>query len=152
MEHTACINALNDLIKIHNDRITGYQKAIDDLKDGYDEDLKTLFSNMISESNSYKKELEELVLEYGGSTAEGTTTAGKLYRFWTDVKAIFTGNDRETVLKNCEAGEDAAQEAYRMALDDEDVMPRTKELIQRQQMGLRVSHDEIRALRNEVAG
>jgi len=34
---------LNDLIEINNDRIKGYEKAIEELKDG-DQDLKTLFS------------------------------------------------------------------------------------------------------------
>ncbi|MCH5690337.1 PA2169 family four-helix-bundle protein [Niabella sp. W65] len=65
MEHKACIDALNDLIQINNDRIVGYQKGIDELKDGQDADLKSLFNNMISESTAYKKELEDLVIEYG---------------------------------------------------------------------------------------
>ncbi len=151
MEHKACIDALNDLIQINNDRIVGYQKGIDELKDGQDTDLKSLFGNMISESTSYKKDLEDLVLEYGGSPADGTTTSGKLYRAWMDVKAVFTGGDRETVLNNCEAGEDAAQKAYQMALDDEAVMPRTKELIRQQKLALKASHDQIRSLRDAVA-
>ncbi|MCH5690336.1 PA2169 family four-helix-bundle protein [Niabella sp. W65] len=67
-----------------------------------------------------------------------------------DVKAVFTGGDRETVLNNCEAGEDAAQKAYQMALDDEEVMPRTKELIRRQKSALKASHDQIRSLRDAV--
>ena len=150
MENKACIDALNDLIQINNDRIVGYQKGIDELKDGQDADLKSLFSNMISESTVYKKELEDLVIEYGGSPADGTTNSGKLYRAWMDVKAVFTGGDRETVLNNCETGEDAAQKAYQMALDDEDVMPRTRELIRRQKSALKASHDQIRSRRDAV--
>ncbi|WP_114790163.1 PA2169 family four-helix-bundle protein [Niabella yanshanensis] len=148
MEHKACIDALNDLIQINNDRIVGYQKGIDELKDGQDADLKSLFGSMISESTSYKKDLEDLVVEYGGSPTDGTTVSGKLYRAWMDVKAVFTGGDRETVLNNCEAGEDAAQKAYQMALDDEAVMPRTKELIRQQKSALKASHDQIRSLRD----
>lgn len=151
MEHKACIEALNDLIQINNDRIAGYQKAIDELKEDRDNDLKSLFVSMIDESILNKKELESLVTEYGGTPDEGTTTSGKLYRAWMDVKAVFTGGDRETVLNNCEAGEDAAQKAYQMALDDEDVMPRTKELIRKQKSALRTSHDQIKGLRDAVA-
>lgn len=150
MEHKACIDALNDLIQINNDRIVGYQKAIDELKDDRDADLKSLCGSMISESASYKKDLEDLVVEYGGSPVDGTTVSGKLYRAWMDVKAVFTGGDRETVLNNCEAGEDAAQKAYQMALDDDAVMPRTKELIRQQKMALKASHDQIRSLRDAV--
>lgn len=148
MEHKACIEALNDLIKINNDRIEGYQKATNELKDGQDSDLKSLFSSMISESQQYKRELEDLVTEYGGETADGTTASGKLYRAWMDVKAMFTGGDRKTVLSNCEAGEDAAQRAYKMALEDDEVMVRTKDLIGQQKSAMRTSHDKIKALRD----
>lgn len=148
MEHKACIEALNDLIKINNDRIEGYERAIKELKDGEDTDLKALFTNMVNESVSYKRDLQSLVKEYGGETEEGTTTSGKLYRTWMDVKAVFTGGDRKTVLSNCEAGEDAAQRAYKMALEDEDVMEQTKELIRQQKSAMRTSHDKIKVLRD----
>lgn|SRR5690606_22371779 len=148
MNHKACIEALNDLIKINNDRIEGYQRAIEELPERQDTDLKSLFTAMVSESMGYKAELEHLVREYGGSTEEGTTVSGKLYRAWMDVKAMFTGGDRKTVLSNCEAGEDAAQKAYRMALDDEEVMPQTKDLIMQQKVALKASHDRIKALRD----
>ena len=148
MEHKACIEALNDLIKINNDRIEGYQRAIDELPEGKDVDLKALFTNMITESNGYKRELENLVTEYGGETADGTTASGVLYRAWMDVKALFTGGDRKTVLSNCEAGEDAAQKAYKMALDNDELMPKTKELISQQKSSMRTSHDKIKAMRD----
>lgn len=148
MEHKACIEALNDLIKINNDRIEGYQRAIDELADGQDTDLKALFTNMVSESNGYKRELENLVTEYGGETADGTTASGVLYRAWMDVKALFTGGDRKTVLSNCEAGEDAAQKAYKMALDNDELMTKTKDLISQQKSSMRTSHDKIKALRD----
>ncbi|RYF22676.1 MAG: DUF2383 domain-containing protein, partial [Flavobacteriales bacterium] len=40
---------LNDLIEINNDRIAGYEKAIEELK-AEDADLKTLFVKMVGES------------------------------------------------------------------------------------------------------
>src|SRR4051812_2183162 len=50
MEHTKeTIEILNDLIEINNDRIKGYTRAIEELKDG-DEDVKVLFENMIDQS------------------------------------------------------------------------------------------------------
>lgn len=148
MEHQACIEALNDLVKINNDRIEGYTRAINELQDDENGDLKNLFSTMVGESRELKSELSQLVSEYGGSPEEGTTTSGKLYRSWMDVKAMFTGGDRRTVLNNCEAGEDAAQRSYQMALDDENVMPRTKDLIRKQKSVLKSSHDQIKAIRD----
>lgn len=148
MDHKACIGALNDLIKINNDRIEGYDRAAKELPDGQDADLKQLFEQMEIESRQHKRELEMLVTEYGGTPADGTMASGKVYRAWMDVKAAFAGGDRKTVLSNCEAGEDAAQKAYQMTLDDDDVMPRTKNLILDQKRQLRTSHDRIKALRD----
>jgi len=68
-----------------------------------------------------------------------------------DVKALFAGHDRQTVLNNCEFGEDAAQNAYKMALEEEDLPSNIRELIADQKASLRVSHDEIKRLRDSQA-
>ncbi|SMP33596.1 ferritin-like domain-containing protein [Chryseobacterium profundimaris] len=150
MNHDACIEALNDLIKINNDRIEGYDKAIAELQDGENGDLKSLFSDMISESRNYKSALESRVIAYGGSTDGGTTASGKLYRTWIDVRAAFSGGDRASVLSNFEAGEDAAQKAYKSAIEDPEVMEETKVLLREQKQSLRSSHDKIKALRDQA--
>lgn len=147
---TATAEVLNDLIQINNDRIEGYEKARQELKDG-DIDLKTLFLNMIGESQKYKMALATEVSALGQDIETGTTNSGKIYRVWMDVKALFTGNDRKTVLNNCEFGEDAAQNAYKMALEEEDIASNIRELISDQKASLRKSHDEIKRLRDAQA-
>jgi len=143
------INAevLNDLIEINNDRIKGYQKAMDEAKDE-DNDLKPLFAKMISQSQNIKSTLTQEVQVLGTQPAEGTTNSGKIYRAWMDVKAVFTGHDRYTVLNNCEFGEDAAQKAYKMALETEGVSSHVNSLITSQKSELRASHDEVKAMRD----
>jgi len=146
---TRTVNAeiLNDLIQINNDRIAGYERAIEELKPE-DSDLKTLFVNMIGESHKHKMALATEVQAQGEEIETGTTNSGKIYRAWMDVKAIFTGHDRKTVLNNCEFGEDAAQRAYKMALDEEALSASVRDLITEQKAALRISHDEIKALRD----
>ncbi len=146
MDHKDCINALNDLIQINNDRISGYERAIKELPTGESLDLKDLFNSMIAESRTHSNELAEMVDSYGGKTAEGSTITGKLYRAWMDVKALFGGSERETIINNCLHGEEAALKAYEMALDDDDVMNQTKALISRQKTELMGSQTRIRAL------
>jgi uncharacterized protein (TIGR02284 family) len=141
---------LNDLIQINNDRIAGYEKAIKELTPE-DSDLKTLFVDMIAESHKYKLALASAVQGTGTELETGTTTSGKIYRAWMDIKAVFTGHDRKTILNNCEAGEDAAQRAYKMALEEEDLSAVTRSLIEEQKAQLRASHDQIKALRDQTA-
>ncbi|MEH3113606.1 PA2169 family four-helix-bundle protein [Pedobacter terrae] len=147
---TETAEVLNDLIQINNDRIEGYEKARQELKDE-DADLRTLFLNMISESQKYKMALATEVSALGEDIETGTTNSGKIYRAWMDVKALFTGHDRKTVLNNCEFGEDAAQNAYKMALESDDIPSNIRELISDQKAALRQSHDEIKRLRDAQA-
>lgn len=114
MENTQdSIDILNDLILINNDRIAGYQKALEELKakgvaDQENLDLTVLFQKMIDESRECRNALGKEVQVLGGKMAEGTMASGKIYRAWMDIRAIFTGKDRHTILVNCETGEDAA--------------------------------------------
>ncbi len=142
------VSILNDLIEINNDRVVGYQRSIDELKDT-DGDLKTLFQRYISESGQYSQELSQEVTRLGGEPTEGTTNSGKIYRVWMDLKAVVTGHDRKAVLENSEFGEDAAQKAYDMALNsDVDMEPSLRDLIVRQKALLRNGHDEVKRLRD----
>lgn len=139
---------LNDLIRINNDRITGYEKAIEELKP-QDSDLITLFQRYNTESRQYVTELNHEVTRLGGEPAEGTTNSGKVYRVWMDLKTAITGADRQTILNNCEFGEDAAQKAYDMALNsDLELEAPLREIIVKQKAQLRVAHDEVKRLRD----
>ncbi len=142
------VEVLNDLIKINNDRITGYEKAKDETKD-IDVDLQTIFGKMADESRKYKTELVAEVAKLGGEVADGQTTAGKIYQVWMNVKATFTGSDRQSALESCEFGEDAAQKAYRDALaSDAEIDVDTRQLITSQKADLKSSHDTIKKLRD----
>lgn len=139
---------LNDLIRINNDRIVGYEKAIEELTDD-DGDLRSLFHRYISESNEFKSELTTLVSAMGGDPADGTTNSGKVYRVWMDLKAVVSGKDRKTILSNCEFGEDAAQKAYDTALNNDTELPNNiRDLIVKQKSVLKVGHDEVKRLRD----
>ena len=156
MEHSKeTIETLNDLVLINNDRIVGYEKALEELKRNdeasqEDLDLTVLFEKMIDESREFRNALGTEVQVLGGEMAEGTLTSGKLYRAWMDVRAVFTGHDRHTILANCEGGEDAAQKAYKSALAEEHLPRFLHELISSQKERLRESHDEIKALRDQA--
>jgi uncharacterized protein (TIGR02284 family) len=142
------IEVLNDLIRINNDRIVGYEKAADEARN-IDVDLRAIFSRMADESRQYAAELTQEVVKFGGEPATGTTNSGKIYRVWMDVKATFTGSSRQAILENCEFGEDAAQRAYEMALkSDEELTSEVRQLIANQKSSLKTSHDVIKKYRD----
>ena len=142
------VGVLNDLIRINNDRIEGYQRANNEARD-IDMDLRAIFTRMSDESRQYAAELTQEVVKLGGEPATGTTASGKIYRAWMDVKATFTGHDRESVLASCEFGEDAAQKAYNSALEsDAEMTADIRQLIANQKASLKTSHDVIKKYRD----
>ncbi len=140
---------LNDLIRINNDRIEGYQRSIKEAGDK-DVDLKAIFSRMTDESRQYISALSHEVYKLGEEPATASTTvSGKIYRAWMDVKSVITGNDRLALLEACEFGEDAAQKAYQEALvSDETLSIDIRQLIAKQKESLKVSHDTIKRFRD----
>ena len=140
---------MNDLVTINNDRIVGYERALEETKDE-DADLKSLFTSMIDESRKIRIELASEVQVLGGEFESGTTASGKLYRAWMDVKAVFTGHDRHTVLTNCERGEDAAQRAYKDVLSENNIPGYIRTMLEAQKQVLKASHDRVKNLRDMV--
>lgn len=137
------IGVLNDLIKINNDRIAGYEKALKELKN-INSDLIAVFTEMADQSRKYAAELIQDVSRLGGDAASDTTLSGKVYRVWMDLKAAISGKDRESILGSCEYGEDVAQQAYASALvSGVDMSTETRQLITAQKNKLKTSHDLI---------
>lgn len=142
---------LNDLVQINNDRIAGYQRAINEAKD-LDVDLKAMFEGMIRESEGYKNDLIAEVGRNDGEVDKGTTISGKIYRAWMDVKATFTGSSRKAILENCEFGEDAWRRAYEAALSsDAEMNAPVRQLITDQYNSQKNSHDLIKKYRDAHA-
>ena len=144
----ATVSALNDLVKINNDRIEGYEKALKDLKPE-DADLKPLFLSFIDQSRKIKMALGTELQALGGDMEKGTSGGGSLYRAWMDLKATFTGHDRHSVLVACEYGEDAAQKAYDTALNTKHIPAHLVDTLLDEKVDLRTAHNQIKALRDQ---
>ncbi len=141
------VTLLNDLIVINNDRVEGYEKAS---KETNDAELKSLFNSMANESRKFKEELLQKVKEVNGTPATGTTSSGKVYRAWMDVKAALSNKDRKAILASCEMGEDAALKTYRDVAASSELSPEYREIVNRQETSLKKSHDKIKSLRDSA--
>jgi uncharacterized protein (TIGR02284 family) len=144
------IDVLNDLIRINNDRVEGYERAATDIQNSQHAEVKSLFFKMAEDSRGYKNDLIDTVIGLGGEPAHDTTASGKIYRAWMKVKSTFTGADIKSALELCEFGEDAALKAYQEALQTDMVWPEdVVSLVSRQRQELRASHDRIKRYRDE---
>lgn len=150
MENTEkALDVINDLIKINNDRATGFEKAGKYLQED-ENGLITVFTKLSEESHQNVAELTGLAQQFGGEATEGTSTSGDLHRAWIDIKSAFTGSDLSAILNECERGEDAAKSGYKDALDPENgLSPELEQVLFSQQRGIVEGHDLIKSLRDQ---
>jgi len=149
MNTEKAINILNGLIQINNDRIEGYQRAMDDTDET---DLKLLFNEFSITSRRLNDELVDEVENLDGDPIEGTSTSGKLFRIWMDVKSAIANKDRAAILNSCEYGEDQAVKAYEevMHKGSEFLTMDQNEMIRDQFTIIKNDHDTIKELRDHV--
>ncbi|WP_221391400.1 PA2169 family four-helix-bundle protein [Dyadobacter sp. NIV53] len=143
---TNATGVLNDLIEINNDRVAGFEKAIADINDE-NIDLKELFQEYAEQSRKNGQELAAIV----GSAEEvetGNSVSGTLHRAWIDVKSLFGGSDRASILSEAERGEDAIKKAYKDALSEGELPSDVIATVSSQAQGINAAHDRIKALRD----
>lgn len=141
---------LNDLIRINNDRIEGYEKALKDLK-AEDNDLQLIFLKAIDQSRKMRMVLGKEIQTLGEDIPTGTSGSGAIHRAWLELKVSFTGHNRHAILASCEFGEDAAQKAYEKALDSEHLPEYLARMVLEEKEELKEVHDHIKSLRDRVA-
>ena len=146
MATTQSSGVINDLIEINNDRVAGFEKVIADINDE-NVDLKALFQKYATQSRKYGLELAALVGD-ASEVETGNSVAGTLHRAWIDVKSLFGGSDRASILSEAERGEDAIKKAYKEALSGGELPSSAMETVTTQAQGVQAAHDEVKALRD----
>lgn len=138
---------LNELTELNNDRTEGFQKAVADIND-QNIDLKEVFLGYSTQSRKFSQELVALVAGLGEEADTGNTIAGTLHRAWIDIKSLFGGSDRVSILNEAERGEDAIKAGYKLALEKGELSGEALETVSRQATDINAAHDAIKALRD----
>jgi uncharacterized protein (TIGR02284 family) len=136
---------LNDLIRVNNERIHVYARAMEELKEE-DADLKVLFTKMISNSHQYKIALAKEVSVLIEEVIVNSSTRENIFDAWMNVRSVFSGHDRKTILANCKLGEDNTQKAYETALQYENISKPIRRLISDQKLSIQASRNTITLL------
>jgi uncharacterized protein (TIGR02284 family) len=140
------IDALTDILKLHNDRIEGYEMAINDTDDI---DLKALFGRYAEQSRTMVSDLGASIERAGGKIPDSTTFLGQIHKAWMELKSAITSNDRHSILDSVEQGEDAIIDAYKEAVkDDSHVFMSVRTTLLHQQDELMQAHNHIKVLRD----
>lgn len=143
------IDILNGLIETCRDAEEGFRTCADGLKNAQ---LQTTLLDRAQNCQAATQQLQDLVRAQGGEPETGTSTSGKLFRRWVDVKAAITGKDEEAVLNECERGQDVALHNFQHALEKEDLPPTIRDVVEIQYQEMKDNHDKVKALRDAERG
>jgi len=136
------ISVLNDLIETLKDGEKGFRIAAQ----GVDrKDLQQHFLKYAEQRSKFVDELQREVRKVGGDPDESGSLAGAIHRGWINIKSAVTGQDEESVLAECERGEDSAVRNYEEALK-KNLPESVRSLIQKQYAQVQEAHDTIRDL------
>jgi uncharacterized protein (TIGR02284 family) len=136
-------DTLNELLYFVNDRIEGYQRAVNESQDPQ---LSGYYKQLVSQSQQFANELNGYLRQQGGGRQEGTTVKGKLYRAWMDAKAALTGADEKAILGSNVYGEEWAIKAYEEALSDNTLTGTVRQAVERQFQHSQTTYKELKRL------
>jgi uncharacterized protein (TIGR02284 family) len=141
------IETLNDLLENSRDGELGFKEAAQHSRST---DLKALLERRAADCTRAAEELHAQIARLGGKADERGTVSGAAHRVWLNIRSLFGGASDQTILSECERGEDAAVARYRKALK-QNLPADVHALVLRQFEGAQRNHDMVKALRDRAA-
>lgn len=136
-------DTLHELLLFVNDRIEGYQKAVEESQDPQ---LKGYYKQLVSQSQRFANELNNHLRQQGDERETGTTVKGKIYRRFMEATAAVTGHDEKSILATNIHGEMWALKAYKEALSKKTLTGALRQEVERQHSQSQKTYDELKRL------
>jgi uncharacterized protein (TIGR02284 family) len=145
MSYRYTIATLTELLTVTRDGGLGFSLCAEHARS---DTLRKMLATRARRNITMGTELSELIAQLGGDPAVRSRIVGATRRGWVNVHAALERNTDESLVAECEHGEDHALEVYRNALDDH--LPEfVRALILRQFEDMMSDHDQIRFLRGD---
>ncbi|WP_160328162.1 PA2169 family four-helix-bundle protein [Solirubrum puertoriconensis] len=137
---------LQELLLFVNDRIEGYQRAVDESTDA---ELRGYYKQLVSQSQRFAGILNDYLREEGGGRETKTTIKGKFYRAFMEAKAAVTGYNENAILGSNIYGEEWAIKAYKEALADRTLTGELRQEVQRQYDQSLKTYERLKQLKQQ---
>jgi uncharacterized protein (TIGR02284 family) len=141
------ISTLNSLIATTIDSINGYRESADAVDSAQ---FRELFNALCEDRQQILPQLQAQVAKLGGNPEDDGTALAAAHRTFVDLKAAITGRDDKAVINEVERGEDHIKHKYESALQEQDLSPETREVINRAYDSVRRGHDRVRDLKHSL--
>ena len=136
-----------DLVETLEDGKEGFAKGAEKLESSGNGNEASVFKRLSEQRSTFSAELRALAQSYGDHADESGSLAGKVHRGWLSLKDALSGSEPDGVLAAAEQGEDHAVSEFDKALNA-DISDHLRTVVERQAVGVKRGHDEVKALRN----
>ena len=148
MDNSHDITVLNTLIRTTLDSHKGFEEACEDSEGQHSQ----FFQQMASERSQVASQLQAQVAALGGDPEDDSSFTAAAHRGFMNLKQAVMGDSDEAVIEEVERGEDYIKGKYEVALQDEELSPATRQVIQQAYQSIRRGHDQARALKHQMEG
>lgn len=138
------IKLVNGLVEITIDSADGYEEAA---KDAESSRFKTLFQSRAQERRAIVADLQAEVRRLGGTPDDDGSILAAAHRVFLNLRDAVTKGD-EAVVKTVEDGEDHIKAKFEKALQDTDVQPETRRVIEASYVKVKAGHDQMRDIKH----
>ena len=135
---------IKDVVEVLHDGHEGFQDLAEHVRDPQ---VKAFCVKESQTRSQYASELESVA---GLKREAGGTASGAMHRFWGDLKGKMGGGDH-TLLETAEQGEDTTKRAYEHALKESIITDNVRQILEKQQIHIKQSHDRVKAFRDGKA-
>ena len=141
------IRCLNGLIATTIDSVDGYRTSATDVENPR---FAELFTARASERSSVAEQLRAEVRRLGGNPEDDGTALAAGHRAFVNLKAAVTGRDDKAIVAEVERGEDHIKAKFESALEDNDLSPECRSLVEMAYGSVKSGHDQMRDLKHSL--
>lgn len=136
---------LNQLLEKSYDAEKGYHKAAENVDHS---GLKNFFNRKSNQRRDFGHEIKDEIRAFGQEVDKGGSLTGSAHRAWMDVKALFSGDDSESMLEEAIRGEKASVEEYDDVLKETSLPSSTRSILESQRNKIQGDLSEVKSLEN----
>ncbi|QTD57060.1 PA2169 family four-helix-bundle protein [Parasphingorhabdus cellanae] len=140
-------STLNGLIATTIDSAKGYEEAAQDTTD---KRYEMMFKERAQERNNAVLELRSEVRRLGEEPEDDGTVLAGAHRMFMGLKEAVVGQDDKAIVQEVERGEDHIKAKYEEALQDDDLDPASRTVVQNVWTSVKQGHDQMSALKNQL--
>ena len=140
------IDVLNPLIETTLDSMKGFSEAAEDSDGQYTQ----LFREMAGERSAVASQLQDCVTQLGGEPETHSSFTAAAHRGFMNLKESLMGSDERAIIEEVERGEDYIKGKFESALQDGDLSPEARQVIQEGYQSVRKGHDRVSAIKHRM--